>query len=347
MSESDNSDLEAGIHEPAAFGQQLMLAREKAGMTIEEAARALNLNEDTVEAIEDSDLHKLPPVTFVRGYVQAYARLLGLSEERIIREFDEEVPHERESELHPRLPAADEADSQTPVIKLITAVIIVLAVVVLLVAIYSYYSEKSERMEQASQAEQDDAAAMQLPLEAPLIEQDASTSDAATPSDDEIPVAEQDEAVQLEVTPAEESQAEENQAEEVRVEAAEAVPQAVEPVVAAEAVEAAVSETIAEEIMPVQPIQPITGGDVLALSVEQECWAEIVDANDIRLFYGTIRPGRDLNLTGQAPFDIFLGNAPVVTLSLNSIDIDMTKYIRSNNIAQFKISVEDGRVRFQ
>jgi hypothetical protein len=59
-----------------------------------------------------------------------------------------------------------------------------------------------------------------------------------------------------------------------------------------------------------------------------------------------IEPGRDLSLTGQAPFDIFLGNAPVVSLSLNATNIDMTKYIRSNNIAQFKVSVEEGRIQF-
>ncbi len=82
------------------------------------------------------------------------------------------------------------------------------------------------------------------------------------------------------------------------------------------------------------------------MSAEQESWAEIIDANDIRLFYGMIKPGKALRLTGQTPFDVFLGNAPVVTLSLNDIDVDMTKYIRSNNIAQFKVSVEEGRLRF-
>ena len=110
--------------------------------------------------------------------------------------------------------------------------------------------------------------------------------------------------------------------------------------------EAPASETVVEEIQPVATIQPITGGDILDLSAEQESWAEIVDANDIRLFYGMIKPGQALSLTGQAPFDVFLGNAPVVTMSLNSTNINMTKYIRSNNIAQFKISVEGGRVRF-
>jgi cytoskeleton protein RodZ len=334
MSESENSELE--IHEPAAFGQQLMLAREKAGLTIDEAARALNLKEEIVEAIEDSALDKLPPVTFVQGYIRSYARLLGLSEEKILSEFEEEVPHELESELHPRKPSHDGANSQTPVIKLISMLVIVLATLVLFYAVYSYYIERTERIEQSSQAADD--AMMQLTPEAPLIEQqpgsteEESLIDAAqsAPAEDEEILAEQVVEGELSLQPDEELQSEQAATDEE--------------------VEAGTDETAGEvnieEIMPAAKPQPITGGDVLSLNAEQESWAEIVDANDIQLFYGMIKPGRELLLTGQAPFDVFLGNAPVVKLSLNSTDIDMTKYIRSNNIAQFKISVEDGRARF-
>ena len=333
MSESENKEHE--IHEPVAFGQQLMLAREKAGMSIDEAARALNLKEETVEAIEDSALDKLPPVTFVQGYIRTYARLLGLSEEKILSEFEAEVPHDLESELHPRSPSQDGANSQTPVIKLISLLIIVLAALVLFYAVYSYYIERTERIEQSSQAADNDAM-MQLPPEAPLIEQQAGMPENESPtvviasSTAEAIRTETALGVEVSLQPAEELQPEETAiAAEV-----EAVP------------DAAVSEVKIEEIMPAMKPQPITGGDILVLSAEQESWAEIVDANDIQLFYGMIQPGRELNLTGQAPFDVFLGNAPVVSLSLNSTSIDMTKYIRSNNIAQFKISVENGRVRF-
>jgi len=326
MSESENSELD--IHEPAAFGQQLMLAREKAGMSIEEAARALNLNEETVEAIEDSALDMLPPVTFVQGYVRSYARLLGLSEEKILSEFEEEVPHELESELVPRPPSPDGANSQSPVIKMISVLIIVLAAVVLFYAVYSYYIERTERIEQASQAG-DDGAMTQLPPQAPQIELQSEVAADEPLIEDPglVPVEEE----QSTVEPVEEADNSSQQEIEIQPE---------------EVADEAVSATTIEDIMPVPKPQPITGGDIMVLSAEQESWAEIVDANDIQLFYGMIVPGRELNLTGQAPFEVFLGNAPVVSLSLNSTDIDMTKYIRSNNIAQFKISVENGRARF-
>jgi len=337
MIESENSEAE--IHEPAAFGQQLMLAREKAGISIDEAARALNLKQETVEAIEDSALDKLPPVTFVQGYIRTYARLLGLSEEKILSEFEAEVPHELESELHPRPPSQDGTNSQTPVIKLISVLIIMLAALVLFYAVYSYYIERTEHIEQSSQAADD--AMVQLPPEAPLIEYQAgiteddaptvATQSAFTEGEDiqTEPVVETELALQ----PEEELQPEQTAIAEVAAEV-EVVP------------DAAVSEVNIEEIMPVAKPQPITGGDILAVSAEQDSWAEIVDANDIQLFSGTLKAGRELNMTGQAPFEVFLGNAPGVSLSLNSISIDMAKYIRYNNVAQFKISVEGGRARF-
>jgi len=195
MSESENSELE--VHEPAAFGQQLMLAREKAGMTIEEAARALNLNEETVEAIEDSALDKLPPVTYLQGYIRTYARLLGLSEEKILKEFEEEVPHQLESELVPRPPSPDGANSQTPIIKMISGLIIVLAAVVLFYAVYSYYIERTERIEQASHAGDDDAMTQMSPR-APLIEQPAEVTADEPLIEDQEPVPVEEEQTTLE-----------------------------------------------------------------------------------------------------------------------------------------------------
>jgi cytoskeleton protein RodZ len=339
MTESENREPE--IHEPVAFGQQLMLAREKAGMSIDEAARALNLKEETVEAIEDSALDRLPPVTFVQGYIRTYARLLGLSEEKILSEFEAEVPHKLESELHPRSPSQDGATSQTPVIKLVSVLIIVLAALVLFYAVYSYYIERTQRIEQSSQAADNDAM-MQLPPEAPLIEQQADITEDDAPTEatqsafaeDEEIRTEPDVEAEVSLQPAEELQSEQAAVVEEAAAEAEAAPDTV------------VSDVSIEEIMPDAKPQPITGGDILAVSAEQDSWAEIVDANDIQMFSGTIKAGRELNLTGQAPFEVFLGNAPGVSLSLNSISIDMKRYIRYNNVAQFKVSVEDGRTRF-
>ena len=322
MNESDNNEVPT--HEPAAFGQQLMLAREKANMSVEECAAALHLSEDIVEAIENSDLERLPPVTFVHGYVRNYARLLGIHEETILAEFENEVPHELESELPPRSPSPDEADSKTPMVRMVSIALIIAVVVLLFYAIFSYYSEKSESIEKAARQQAEDQA--QLPPEAPLVvEQHARIED------DVLIVEEPATEVVEPPAPAE-------------VEAVDEAP------VVEETEEAAAAETVAEaqpeEIIVPEPA-PITGNDVLVLETEEETWAEIVDASDIRMFYGTLVPGRRLELTGQTPFDVFLGNAPAASLSVNGNDVEMTKYTRSNNIAHFKVMVVDGQIRIE
>ena len=86
-----------------------------------------------------------------------------------------------------------------------------------------------------------------------------------------------------------------------------------------------------------------TDGDVLVLEASADSWAEIKDASGERKFYGLLDQGRTRTLSGVAPFDIFLGNAPAVRVKLNDVSVDMTNHTRSNNIAHFKVSAEDGR----
>lgn len=76
----------AGSRNP---GETLRNAREARGVTTAEAARQLNLTETSVQHIEAGAFDRLPGHTFARGYVRAYAKLLGLDQADIVREFDQ------------------------------------------------------------------------------------------------------------------------------------------------------------------------------------------------------------------------------------------------------------------
>ncbi|WP_462381805.1 RodZ domain-containing protein [Pseudomonas sp. Marseille-QA0892] len=76
----------AGSRNP---GETLRNAREARGVTTAEAARQLNLTETSVHHIEAGAFDRLPGHTFARGYVRAYAKLLGLDQADIVREFDQ------------------------------------------------------------------------------------------------------------------------------------------------------------------------------------------------------------------------------------------------------------------
>lgn len=68
----------------ASAGQRLAAARAEWGLSVGEVAKYLNLNVATVEALEEQAYDQLPGLTFVKGYLRAYARLLKLDYEEII-----------------------------------------------------------------------------------------------------------------------------------------------------------------------------------------------------------------------------------------------------------------------
>lgn len=66
-------------------GELLRAARERQGMSLAEAARQLRLSPRQVEALESDDYARLPGMTFVRGFIRNYAKLLQLDPEPVLR----------------------------------------------------------------------------------------------------------------------------------------------------------------------------------------------------------------------------------------------------------------------
>ena len=72
-------------------GQLLKKAREEQGLTKDEVALVIKVNTKTVSAMESGDLESLPPKTFLRGFVRAYANLLKLDTQFILDTFMAEM----------------------------------------------------------------------------------------------------------------------------------------------------------------------------------------------------------------------------------------------------------------
>ena len=67
-----------------SVGAELKRAREEQGLTISEVAHHLKLAPRQVEALEDERFAQLPGITFVRGMLKNYARLLKLAPEPLL-----------------------------------------------------------------------------------------------------------------------------------------------------------------------------------------------------------------------------------------------------------------------
>lgn len=90
----------------AGPGQQLGQARLDAQLSVEDVARALQLSVRHIAAIERDDYEQLPAATYVRGYLRAYAQLVGIAPERVLDSFNQLPVANRRQGLVPPAPAA-------------------------------------------------------------------------------------------------------------------------------------------------------------------------------------------------------------------------------------------------
>ncbi len=70
-----------------AVGATLRAAREQRGLTIEQIAHATKISAGHLRSIEDQNLDRLPQRVFLRGFVSAYAREVGLDPDETVREY--------------------------------------------------------------------------------------------------------------------------------------------------------------------------------------------------------------------------------------------------------------------
>jgi cytoskeletal protein RodZ len=70
-----------------AFGEQLRQAREAKHITLQEIAATTKISCRALQALEDEKFSQLPGGIFNKGFVRAYARYVGLDEEKILAAY--------------------------------------------------------------------------------------------------------------------------------------------------------------------------------------------------------------------------------------------------------------------
>jgi cytoskeleton protein RodZ len=74
------------------IGAHLREARERAGITLREIAAATKISMPALEALERNDVARLPGGIFVRAFVRAYAKEVGLDPDDAVRRFVARFP---------------------------------------------------------------------------------------------------------------------------------------------------------------------------------------------------------------------------------------------------------------
>ena len=178
-------------------------------------------------------------------------------------------------------------------------------------------------------------------------------ADAAGAGEESVPTSAPVESpASEEAPPAEERppEAEESQTLEARAEAAEGEPETVpgdDSMPAEASVQPGAGEAPAEaseeasppSIETAEESSSVVAGaptDRLEMRFSVECWLEVYDQTDERLFYGLAQPGDQLNLSGYGPIRLVLGNSEGVEMNYNGIPVDFTDFV-TRGVARFSV----------
>ena len=313
MSEfSDQEPLEGGGS--SGPGYRLREARESRQLTLEQAATQLRMQVRIIEALEKDDFSTLPGSTFVQGYLRSYSRLLGLPEENIVA-----LAQLGSGETSSIVSSIDQGKVEVSSRDLPMRLITILIVATVLVGLGWWLSQREPAIDR-TQPE------VVLPGAEQALSLPAVTSDMA----DESSVADSldsgtEPQAEVEEIPGESEAA----LQQTEVEASE--PEVV-PITSLPAPVPA-AETTAPAPSPLTAQIPQS---VVVLEYQQDSWSEITDAAGRKLAYGLIPAEKRLELRGEAPFRIFLGYAPGVTVYYNGDLYDHTPFQR-NDVARFRI----------
>lgn len=398
-----------------SIGQRLQDARRKKELSRESVAGELNLNVRSIEALENDNFDAISPPMFTRGYLRAYARLLGMDADRLIEEYNELAPPD--PELTSAYQSVKETESSHPIIRWATLAIVLVTGTLL---VFWWYGPRYQNIQQAEQTDIEGqgtvvAEAQQVQSNSPVITTvldiqptpkvvDDGGGSVTEEADDAQTQPESPESEHASLSPAsEDSQQELSEATNLTladstvVQVQEVVTQAdatntsSEPVdtlsqpvptqtasaiealapigsaVAATQTPTTVVETHSSGLTDVETVfvespgvesgvitaadssaeygeAGIVGDDLLEIRTDSESWVEVIDANGARLMYGMLESEQVRELQGTAPFQVFLGNTPGITMMMNGAAVEQPRYNVITNTSRFSLQA-DGNIR--
>ncbi|WP_421189337.1 RodZ domain-containing protein [Aeromonas sanarellii] len=291
-------------------GQLLRNAREQLGWTREQVASRIHLRLTLIAAIEADTYDKHTSHTFIRGYLRAYAKLVGIPEETILAAYDKlglTPPDNIDMQSFSRRSRQQANDSRLKVVTwLVILVLIALSV--------AWWWQSTARRSAGDEA-----------LAATEMSGTDNTPSAAVPTAVEVAAP---------VLPATSD----------AVSTAPAVSDAVATVaVAVAAPSAAVSTDASAAVATASPAESATTEPAkapqLKMSFTADCWLDVKDANGKTLFSGLKKANDELVLEGPEPLKFIIGAPMAVNLEYQGKSFDMSRY-NNGRTARFSLPQE-------
>ncbi len=326
---SDNHNIDTvDFGSQASPGELLRRERESQGLTREEVAAALNLRPAVVGGLEEDNYDQVPVAAYRRGYLRAYARLLGMDDQPVLESYANRFSsQEVEQRVTPVNISRPPSRIGAWLFKLVTLLVIAGLIGLTLVWWQSRGGNDMLDFGDSSPVSVDNLDGTTTVVEeSPRPEVEESLP--PLPEEGVDPISPQAPAVpspQVDPTGAERLAATGPE---------EPVPTDVE----AATEEVAETPDIVTEEEP-EAVEAPAAGDVrqLQLTFNEQSWTEIFDANNQRIFVGLQEAGTTASVEGDPPFRMTIGNATGVELIWRGEAVDLAARAGANNVARFTL----------
>ncbi|SHH33252.1 RodZ domain-containing protein [Ferrimonas marina] len=311
-------------------GPMLRQARERAGLTTTQVAQRLNLRHSVVVGMEQDSFEPDMSITYIRGYIRNYARLVGLDEQRLNDALDRLHQPEPTKEMQ-SFSGRTHREKHDSRWMMLTWVILLALAVVIIWGLFGRSDDSSDTVAPPTVTiESPSSAEPQSPsLDAPTLEEPAVEAPSLTESSDAFETAEPEIIEPAAVQRSEPAQPEPSLPAQSQSQSDELASSAAQPVTAPSAAEP-VAEA-AEESAPA-----VASEDSLSIRLSADCWMLVQDANGRVLVEGLKSDGYQTDVQGEAPFSIRLGAPEAANLVFNGDQVDLSGF-RPGRVARLTL----------
>ncbi|BBP61377.1 RodZ family helix-turn-helix domain-containing protein [Pseudomonas sp. St316] len=322
-------------------GETLRQARESNGWSLAEVALKLNLTVASLGNLEAGAFDKLPGHTFARGYIRAYAKLLGMDQTVLVQQFDQYTGSDAQGSSVHSLGRIEEPVRVSHTILRIVSLLLLIAVIG---GGFVWWQD------QASLRNKEPVAMNPEHVEVEGADGTTQIHPLDEPEDQAVVEgqAEGETALALPGQDAADAQAGAEPASPAPAPAAPTAPAAPSPGTAPIATAPAAPSTPAPTAThaapaapvvpaaPVAAVAPAAGEGQVQIQFVADCWTQISDGNGKVLFSGLKRKGDSTAINGKPPFAVRLGYARGAQVSYNGQPVDIAPFT-SGETARLKL----------
>ena len=292
-------------------GEILHNKRKEIGLSLDEITEKLNLDSYLIELLENNDYEKFKVETYLKGYLRAYAKVLGIDGDRIIKLYKESNP-EKEPEILPDVKPKNQKNSGDRSVKLFSYILGLTIVLSMLIWYQKNIMIKPDVNENY------------------IGNIELNKNNEINGVDTSYKIIIHSDYWQWPIDNISERYRESGSNDQSKSLKNEKIQDELKKDVIQE-------QVLETEESPVYETQQ--SADTVVLDLRGDSWVEVYDREGNRLFLDLARGGKNYIINGNSPFDILLGAANEVSIEFNGSVVNIEPYTRYG-IARFTLPAE-------